>query len=82
MTIENESELEFASVTIENESELEFASVTIENESELEFTSVTIENESESELEDLMLYSTVLFLFDDDDEKPNPKNDDLGFEYM
>ena len=47
-----------------------------------EFASVTIENESESELEDLMLYSTVLFLFDDDDEKPNPKNDDLGFEYM
>ena len=35
--------------------------------------------ESESELEDLMLYSTVLFLFDDDDEEPNPKIDDLGF---
>ena len=60
----------------------EFASVTIENESELEFASVTIENESESELEDLLLYSTVLFLFDDDDEEPNPKNDDLGFEYL
>ena len=47
-----------------------------------EFASVTIENESESELEDLLLYSTVLFLFDDDDEEPNPKNDDLGFEYL
>ena len=69
-------------MTIESESESEFTSVTIESESESEFASVTIEDESESELEDLMLYSTVLFLFDDDDEKPNPKNDDLGFEYM
>ena len=69
-------------MTIESESESEFTSVTIESESESEFASVTIEDESESELEDLILYSTVLFLFDDDDEKPNPKNDDLGFEYL
>ena len=36
---------------------------------------MTIEND----LEDLMLYSTVLFLFDDDDEEPKPKNDISGF---
>ena len=42
-----------------------------------EFANVAIENESE--LEDLMFYSTVLFLFGDDFEEPKPKNNDLGF---